>query len=590
MTVHGTRKPNDSRWIRFRIVVVGTILALCFGVIVGRAVELQVLRSRELFGKAADQYNKTFDKRPRRGTIYDQNYRELAISIDTASICAYPKQISSPRETALALAQALHLEQGPIFQKLSSGKGFVWVKRHATPKEESAVRELNLDGVDFRTESRRVYPLRTLAAQVIGFCGIDERGLEGLEYYYNSSLSGLESRWTDMKDALDRWFTAGPVPPESKDGLNLILTIDRNIQYVAEQALSETVEQFSAKSGIALIMVPSTGAVVAMAHVPQFNPNTFGRYDPWFWRNRAITDSFEPGSTFKMFLAAAALDSDFCTPDSEFYCEKGLYRVGNNVIHDVYAHGALSLKDILKYSSNIGAAKIGEKIGSRFFYDKLKAFGFGEKTGIDCPGECPGALHPVQGWSEMDALATCFGQGLSVSALQLTSAVAAIANDGVLMKPYLVQGMTDRQGRLVKTFQPTRLRRVISSDVAHSLTRMLERVVAKGGTGVRAALTGYRVAGKTATAQKVDPDGKGYARDKYIATFAGFVPAGDPRMVVLVVVDEPKKHHYGGVVAAPVFRRIVREALQYLKIPPELVTPDEAEPPFRASWEAARMG
>jgi cell division protein FtsI (penicillin-binding protein 3) len=244
----------------------------------------------------------------------------------------------------------------------------------------------------------------------------------------------------------------------------------------------------------------------------------------------------------------------------------------------------------LKYSSNIGAAKIGEKIGSAYFYRKLEGFGFGARTGIDCPGESPGVVQPLEGLSDMDALATCFGQGLSASALQLTAAVSAVANDGVLMKPYLVQGVTDRQGHFVERFTPTKGRRVISSEVARSVTRMLERVVAKGGTGVNAAVRGYRVAGKTGTAQKVDPKEMRYARDKYIAAFAGFVPAGDPKIAILVVVDEPKKQHYGGVVAAPVFRRIAQETLQHLKIPPELVIPDEAAGSIRASREALPMG
>ncbi len=590
MTDYGKKKTKSYKWIRFRVIMIGTVLALCFGVVVGRAVQLQVLDRSELSEKAAGEYMRAFHKMPRRGTIYDQNHRELAVSIDVSSICAHPKRIASPRRTASALARTLNLKRRPIFQKLSSGKGFVWIRRHAKPKEVSAVKELDLDGVDFVTESRRFYPLRTLAAQVIGFCGTDGRGLEGLEYAYDPILSGRESRWTVFKDALGRSFTVKADSPETKDGYNVVLTIDKNIQHIAERSLSETVERFSAKSGMAVVMAPSTGAVLAMAHVPQFNPNTFGQYAPALRRNRNITDSFEPGSTFKIFLAAAALESGLCTPDSRFDCEEGRYEVGNNVVHDVHAHGPLSIRDILKYSSNIGAAKIGEKIGSKYLFNKLKAFGFGARTGIDCPGETPGSVLSLEKWSDMDSLAICFGQGISVSALQLTTALCAVANGGILMKPYLVQAMTDWQGRLVKSFPPTKLRRVISSETAQSLASMLERVVGKGGTGLRAALRGYRVAGKTGTAQKVDPEAKGYARDKHIATFAGFVPASDPRLAIAVVIDEPKRHYYGGVVAAPVFRLVARESLQYLKIPPELVTPKEAAGSLRASREAVWAG
>jgi cell division protein FtsI (penicillin-binding protein 3) len=589
MTKPGSKKVTAIKWIRFRIVVVGTFLALCFGVIIGRSVQLQVLSGPELCERAEGQYKRAFHRMARRGTIYDRNLKELAVSIDASSICAYPRLVYSPQETALALSQTLNLDRGLIFQRLSSGKRFVWIKRHVSPKEEDAVRNMALDGIDFRTESRRVYPQKDLAAQVIGFCGIDGKGLEGLEYYYDDFLRGRETSWTTINDALGHWFTAGPGPIENRDGCNLILTIDKDVQYIAEQALSKSVKEFSARSGMAIVMVPGTGAILAVAHVPQFNPNTFGLHEPWHWRNRAITDFFEPGSTFKIFLAAAALESGLCTPDAEFYCENGAYRVGNNVIHDLHSYGTLSLRDILKYSSNIGAAKIGERIGPKKLHARLQAFGFGDKTSVDWPYERSGILKPVGSSSAMDALAICFGQGVSVSALQLTTAVAAIANSGLLMKPYFIQELTDRRGRLIRRVEPTIIRRVVSSGTARTLTHMLERVIAKGGTGVQAALKGYRVAGKTGTAQKTDPDGQGYARDKHISAFVGFAPSQDPKVVVLVVVDEPKGHYYGGVVAAPVFREIARETLQYLRIPPELVTPEE-KGSFTASREEVPVG
>ncbi|MBW2036413.1 MAG: penicillin-binding protein 2 [Deltaproteobacteria bacterium] len=575
MTEGFVKKKRDStRWVRFRILLVATILAICFGIILGRAVQLQVLDRSELSERAAGQYKKAFCNKPRRGTIFDRHYKELAVSIEVSSICAYPKQVSDPDQTAAALAGTLNLRKSVLAKKLSSDRAFVWVKRQADPKDVSAVKKLKLRGIGFVRESRRFYPLKTVAGQVIGICGTDGKGLEGLEYYYDSSLSGRESNWTIFRDALGRSFTVEAATGKRKDGHNLILTIDKNIQYIAEQALARGVEAFSAKSGVAVVMVPRTGAILAMAHVPQFNPNAFEKYEPWLWRNRAITDTFEPGSTFKVFLAAAALESGLCTPYTRIYCEKGNYRVGKLVVHDIHPRGTLSLQDILKYSSNIGAAKIGERIGSAYFYRKLREFGFGEKTGIDCPGESAGNLLPFKRWSHMDALAICFGQGVSVSALQIATALSAIANDGVLMKPYLVQAMTDRSGRIIKNFRPSRVRRVISSTTARLLTRMLERVVAKGGTGVKAALSGYRVAGKTGTAQKADPEGKGYAKDRHTASFIGFVPAGKPEVVVVVVIDEPEKDRYGGVVAAPVFRQIARETLQYLKIPPELRVPE----------------
>jgi cell division protein FtsI (penicillin-binding protein 3) len=551
---------------------------------------VQVLEGSELSQKAASQYKKAFHDRARRGTIFDRNYRELAVSVDVSSICAYPKQVSHLKQTASALAHALNAEQSRHVEKLSSDTKFVWLKRHASPREVSAVRALELEGIDFVPESRRFYPMKTLAAQVIGFCGTEGSGLEGLEHYYDSFLSGRESSWTVFKDALGRTFTVDRAVPEARDGYNLILTIDKNIQYIAERALAEGVEDFMAKSGMVVVMAPRTGAILAMAHVPQFNPNAFQRYEPWLWRNRAITDSFEPGSTLKIFLAAAALESGLCTPDAEFYCENGRYRVGKHVVNDVHPRETLSLQEIVKYSSNIGAAKVGERIGPKFFFDKLKAFSFGAKTGVDCPGETPGALLPVDRWTQMDAAAISFGQGIAISALQLAAAVCAIANDGVLMKPYLVQATTNRNGPIVRSIQPTVLRRVVSSETARALTSILQGAVEKGGTGARAAVRGYGVAGKTGTAQKAGPSGKGYAKDRHMASFVGFVPPEDAEIVVLVVIDEPKKHYYGGVVAAPVFRRVAQETLQYLKVPPRSVTPGATRKPLSASREVGSVG
>lgn len=574
MTKLGRRKPNPFKWIRFRIAVVGSVLGLFLVLIVGRAFQLQVLQSEQLQSKAAGQYKKAFEDRSKRGTIYDRNHEELAASVDVTSICAYPREITSPKKVAASLARVLKSDQAHLSAKLRSSGYFTWIKRHVNPEDVAAVKALGLDGVGFRTESRRFYPHKSLAAQVIGFSGTDGKGLEGLEFYYNDVLKGQESKWTVLRDALGRDFTTPASASEGKAGLNLVLTIDKNIQYIAEEALSEGVKAFSAKSGIALVMAPGTGEILAMAHVPRFNPNAFNQYKRWSWRNRVITDSFEPGSTFKIFLVATALESGLCTPASEFYCEKGSYRIGRNVVHDVHPHDTLSLQDILKYSSNIGAAKVGAMVGPAYLYHKLLDFGFGGTFGVDASGETQGRLQPAEKWTNIDAVAVCFGQGVAVSALQLGTALSAIANDGLLMKPHLVKEITGSRGHVVKTFQPTPLRRVISSKNAWRVKRMMERTVKKGGTGTRAALSGYAVGGKTGTAQKVDPTVGGYAQDKFVASFIGFVPVESPEIVVVVVIDEPKKHHYGGVVSAPVFRRIAQETLRYLKVPPELATPE----------------
>ncbi len=577
MRTRSSRKSNPLKWVRFRIVIVGSFLGVCFALMIARAFQLHVVQGEQLQSKAAGQYTKAFYDISKRGTIYDANHTELALSVDVESICAYPAQIRFPLQTAQSLARALRLDKATVLKKLRAKKSFVWIKRHVDPAQISAVRAVKLDGVGFVTESRRFYPLTTLAAQVVGFCGTDGRGLEGLEFYYDAFLKGRENRRTVLKDALGRGFTEEPAS-EGGPGYNLILNIDKNIQFIAEEALSEGVKKFWAKSGTALVMVPDTGAILAMAHVPAFNPNAFGQYQPGLWRNRAVTDTFEPGSTFKILLVAAALESGTCTPSSAFNCEEGSYRIGRRIVHDVHPYAQLSLQDILKYSSNIGAAKVGEKVGPAYLYHKLAEFGLGEKSDVDCPGETSGSLRPVKSWSQIDAGAICFGQGVSVSALQLASAVAAIANDGLLMKPYLVKRITDAQGRTIKRFQPVVLRRVISRENARVLTGMMTRVSEEGGTGVKAAMTGYMVAGKTGTAQKADPAEGGYARGKYMASFVGFVPAEDPLIAVLVVIDEPQEEHYGGVVAAPVFRCIASKTLRYLKVPPKLTGPEHGDP------------
>jgi cell division protein FtsI (penicillin-binding protein 3) len=315
-------------------------------------------------------------------------------------------------------------------------------------------------------------------------------------------------------------------------------------------------------------MDPKTGAVLAMAHYPLFNPNNYGQFHKNDWRNRAITDPYEPGSTMKIFSAAAALESGIATPNSIFFCENGAYRIGKNIVNDVHSHGWLSLQQIVKYSSNIGAVKVGEMIGPEFHYKTLKHFGFGEKTDIDCPGETAGTLSSYKRWSRIDAGAISFGQGLSVSALQLVTATAAIANDGVLMRPFVVRSITDPNGHLIKEIQPRRVRRVMSIDSARTLNRIMQTVITRGGTGVQAALDGYTVCGKTGTAQKTDSSGT-YAKGRYVASFVGFAPAEDPAVAILVVVDEPRGKYYGGSVAGPAFRNIAQETLSYLDIPPK---------------------
>ncbi len=557
-----------EKYIKLRVLIVGLVFIILFGVIGAKAVHLQVYRSPWLAQKASNQYEKSLKSSGKRGTIYDRNLREMAVSIDVTSIAVRPAKIKQPNSASRALAKALKTDRRKIKKKLKSKSPFVWVKRQASPKETAAVQALGLDGIEFVPERNRFYPNKTLASHALGFTGLDGYGLEGIEFSYDRYLRGSDSSFTVFKDALGKVFNEEHNKGLHGDGHNIVLTIDRAIQYITENALQETVKEYSARSGMALVMEPQTGAILALAHAPLFNPNAYSDFKKERWRNRAITDPFEPGSTMKIFSAAAAIESGNIKASSIFYCENGAYRIGRNVVHDIKKHGWLSLQQIIKYSSNIGAVKVSEKVGPEKLYIMFQKFGFGTKTGIDAPGETTGSLAHYKNWTTVDTGAAAFGYGISVSAVQLITAASAIANDGILMKPYFVKAITDQSGKTLKQFRPRTVRQVISKRNARTVRNIMQTVITKGGTGTNAALEGYTVCGKTGTARKLDPNGT-YSDSKHIASFVGFTPAENPKLTILVVIDEPQGKYYGGTVAAPVFRRIAREALNYLNIPPQ---------------------
>ena len=565
-------KNNVHKYVNMRIGIIGVMFLVLILVIGVKAVYLQLFCGSWLSEKAADQYAKDLVTAGKRGVIYDRNHHEIAVSIGTTSLAAYPARLENKRSAAKALANILGLNSRKLSKKLDSKRTFVWIKRNASPKELSDVKALGLNGIDFIPSYSRFYPNKTLAAQVLGFTGTDGHGLEGVEYYYDKILRGQENSLVILKDALGRGFAKEAKAAEASltiedQAKNIVLTLDRTIQFITENALNEAVAQFSAKSGMAIVMDPQTGALLAMANVPLFNPNTFGRFPRDAWRNRTITDPFEPGSTMKIFTAAAALESGSCSPSTIFFCENGAYRIGRNVIHDTHPRGWLSLQQIVKFSSNIGVVKVIESIGPDPLYRTLTNFGFGEKTRLDCPGETAGVLSSPKRWTRVDTGTISFGQGISVSALQLVTAASAIANGGNLMRPYIVAAVSDHNGRIVERTEPHVVRTAVTPKTAGIVKRIMKTVITEGGTGVNAALEGYSVSGKTGTAQKIDDTGK-YARGKYVSSFLGFAPADEPKIVILVVVDEPQGEHYGGIVAAPAFKKIAHETLNYLNIPP----------------------
>ena len=560
-------KDEKEKWARIRIIMIGTIFGLLFLNVVGRAFYLQILQHENLVKKADKQHQHKVDLTPARGSILDRNGTTLAESIHMDSCYAEPRRIKDVDGTAGVLAPILGIPKGELVDKLSVNKSFIWVERWLAPEIAIRVKNMKLPGIGFAPESKRFYPNMEIAAHVIGFTGRDPNGLEGIELKYDSTILGNTGYMITERDALGRNIAVmNAVIKDSSPGKSVILTLDKTIQFIAEKELAKAVKESNAKGGMALVMESDTGKVLAMANYPTFNPNAYSHYSLAQLRNHVVADSFEPGSTFKIFTIAAALDSGTIKPTDVYNCENGTYRIADRTIHDDHPHSRLTVSEIIKYSSNIGSAKIGFKMGEEKLSSYLRNFGFGGRTGIDLPGESPGNLK--RHWYGIDLATISFGQGVSLSTIQLASALSAVANGGNLMKPYLVEQILDDGGKQVQKFEPQIVRRVISPETAQKLTKMMETVTGEGGTGTKAALDGYRVAGKTGTAQKVDPVTRAYSPSKRIGSFVGFVPADKPKLTIAVIIDEPQGVKYGGVVAAPAFRGIAQNSLAYLKIQP----------------------
>ncbi|MCP4668393.1 MAG: penicillin-binding protein [Deltaproteobacteria bacterium] len=563
-------KPKDKKKVRFRIYFVASFLLLAMCIVLARAYQLQVVQKDRLLAIARDGYRGSTKLLPKRGAICDRRGHELALSVEVASIYAYPMRIRDKLQTAKKLSRVLDEKKGRLLALLNKKRSFVWIKRKISPEKAERVKALDLEAVGVTTESKRFYPGKEIAAHLIGFAGADNQGLEGLEIKYDEALRGPQNSLIQMKDALGRPFSIIKPTPTGDGMHDLILTIDKDIQYKAQQSLKSAVMKTKARSGHCLVVDPQTGEILAMAVVPEFNPNAFSRYRPDQWRNRVITDCFEPGSTIKAFLLAACLAKGVVTPKTRFDCEKGEYTIGAHVIHDTKSHGILNVSDIIVRSSNIGAIKIGKKLGYRRFYEYLAKFGFGRKTGIGLYGERKGFIRPASKAEPIDQATIFFGQGMTATSLQMAMAMAAIANGGKLMRPYVVKAIVDDSGNVVKETFPKVIRRVLSRLTSAQTARILEGVVGDRGTGRQAAIHGFRVAGKTGTAQKVDPETRIYSKDKFVAVFVGFVPVNRPRLVILAVIDEPEGVVYGGAVAGPVFQEVGLWALNHLRVNPQI--------------------
>ncbi|HEU4506184.1 MAG TPA: penicillin-binding protein 2 [Nitrospira sp.] len=555
---------GPSRGRRYFLLLV---LLAGFGVILFRLVNLQVLQAAELTARADRQHQKSVLLEGARGTVTDRHGKVLAMNVEVPSIFGVPTSLDNPGNAARSLSPVLRLRREEIEKKLRQDKHFVWLARKVEPEQGRRLEQLSIDGIGMVMEGRRFYPKGPLLAHVLGFVGMDGIGLEGLERRYESQLHGEKRLTILQRDALGRTvFPKGLREQAPSAGHTLTLTIDEVIQYIAEKELEEAVDHARAKSGAIIVMEPQSGAILAMAVSPRFDPNAVATLTADRWRNRALTDTYEPGSTMKVVVAAAALEERVMMPGSMLFGENGRMTVANTTIHDHEKLGWMTFAQMIQKSSNIGAAKTGMLLGEQRLYRYLQAFGFGQRTDIDLPGEVGGLLKSPREWGRRSLASISMGQEVGVTPLQMLSAVAAIANDGVLMRPHVVSDVRDQKGQPVKEILPHVRRRVVSPATARTLTTILEGVVTSG-TGTKAAIPGFRVAGKTGTAQKVDPRTGAYSSALSIGSFVGFVPADSPRLAMIVVIDEPQGEAWGGVVAAPVFRRVGEQALTYMGVP-----------------------
>ncbi len=543
-----------------------------FAVVAARLVTIQILRHDFWTDYVGRQRESAIAIQARRGAICDRNGTPLATSLAQEVLCIIPSKINGAAELAATLSSHVGISAGKIVEKIKKAKKaeryLFYLKRGIDVKKAAEIAALNLDGVEFQSESTRRYPKGSLAANLIGFANVDNKGLEGIELRHDSALAGEPGEVIVVKDSSMREMAAlAKTVKDVRDGSRIVLTIDENIQYSTEKALDAIVEKYSPESATAVVIDPKTGQVLAMAGRPTFDPNRPSTFRAENLRNRAVTDTFEPGSAFKPIAAAAALDRGVIVPEDRVFCENGAWRYYRHTFHDVHPLGDITFAEVMAESSNIGMIKVATMMAPETFYAYIKKFGFGSPTGINWPGEPNGTVHPPSVWSGLSMGSIAIGQEISMTTLQLAVAYAAIANKGRMMRPYVISEIIDENDNPRERNNPAFVRQVIRPETAETLTTMLEGVV-ETGTGRSARIEGYRVAGKTGTAQKPDLDAGGYYRDKYVAVFAGFVPADDPVASIVVVVDSPQGEYYGSKVAAPAFRQIAKAIINYMEIPP----------------------
>lgn len=556
MYISNYRRKSEAVFLSFLL-----FLILC----IARLLYIQFFNSSYLADIGKKQHNFFVELEPLRGVIYDNNLKPQTLNLPVDSLYAVPSGIkdSDKEQIIRQLSNILNLSQDYLRNRLGRKKSFVWLARKINSEQAKAIKLLNIKGLGFLRESKRSYSNSYLAAQIIGFAGLDNTGLEGIELYLNKYLKGEPGWAIFLRDARQKKLDIWEKMVLPKDGLDVVLTIDQVVQYIAERELDKAFKTFHARGASIIVMDPHTGRILALANRPTYDLNEYKNVSKDQTRNRAICDMFEPGSVFKIVTASAALEEKRVSEEDKFFCENGSYRVGNHILHDHTAHGWLTFREVIAESSNIGTTKVAQILGPDIVYKYVRLFGFGSKLGIDLPGEISGSIKEPKFWSKTSIGAIPIGQEVGVTVLQLASAISAIANGGQLMRPYIIDEIRNKQGEVIMKTSPKLIRKVISLDTAARMTKMLTGVVEEG-TGKMAQIPGFTSAGKTGTAQKLEANGA-YSHNKFMASFIGFAPSEDPLIAIVISVDEPHPYYFGGVVAAPVFRNIAGDVIRYLK-------------------------
>jgi len=554
-----------------RLYLLAGIFVLWCGVICFRLVYLQVFRYGSFEQRAQHQQQRTEEVSAKRGIIYDRQGRELAMSISVDSVFAVPTEMPNEASTISLIARITKQDPRELLARCQAAKTFCWLARKPEPEISARIRSLNLRGIYFQKESKRYYPKNELAAQVLGYVGMDDEGLSGIEREFEDQMHGRPGQMIISVDAHKKWF--GSVEKQPEPGQNIVLTIDEKIQYIAERELETAMQQTHAEAGSVIVENPRTGEILALANRPTFNPNLTLEITPQKLKNHAVSDVYEPGSTFKLVTISGALEEKVTRPDEVFDCQMGSIVYNGMRIRDSKPHGLLPVSDVLAESSDVGAIKIALRLGEDRFYKYIRSFGFGQQTGIELPGETRGLTKPVNRWSKVSIAAISMGQEIGITPLQLAGLVSTMANDGVYVAPRIVAATTQPQSTpQMIAFHPVNERRVLSSFTAAEMRQMMQGVVLHG-TGKKALLIGYSSAGKTGTAQKVDPTTHAYSHTKYVGSFAGFAPINNPAITVAVILDSAVGLHQGGQISAPVFQRIAQQVLEYLHTPHDVEIP-----------------